>query len=117
MIYIKDISARKTNTFSTVHDFIPSQIHLESIFKHHIFLLYHDLLDQGYSTLLLETHCPFEISSNLNQTHLNQIIIFSIISALKVGLLEQVWTQRSSWKATALQILAQSLIKLTYLRS
>lgn len=44
--YINDVSARKTDAFSTMHDFIPSQMdlifHLQTL-GNHIFLQYHDL--------------------------------------------------------------------------
>ncbi len=51
-------------------------------------------LRQGFSTLVLEGHCPANFSSNPNQTHLNQLIkMFRITSKLQAGEFDQGWSK------------------------
>ncbi len=51
-------------------------------------------LEQAFSTLVLEGHCPVNFSSNPNQTHLNQLIkLFRITSKLQAGEVDQGWSK------------------------
>ncbi len=51
-----------------------------------------DHLKQGSPTLLLASYRPTDISSNPNQTHLNQLVkLFKATCLFQTGVLEQAW--------------------------